>query len=110
MKVAKEWPSRLKTEREIAEFFDTHSTHELWDTLKPVRQLKMPPEQVKRIHERHEQRKAKDAISLRLEQEQIDKAKKIAARKSIGYQTQLRLWIAEGIQRESRKASVARRA
>jgi predicted DNA binding CopG/RHH family protein len=110
MKVAKEWPSHLKTEREIAEFFDTHSTHEIWDTLKPARPFKMPPEQVKRIHERHQQRKAKAAISLRLEQEQIDKAKQIAASKSIGYQTQLRLWIAEGIQRESRKASVTRRA
>ena len=110
MKVAKEWPSNLKTEREIAEFFDTHSLHELWDTLKPARPLKMPPEQAARIHERYEQRKAKAAISLRLEQAQIEKAKKIAARKSIGYQTQLRLWIAEGIERETKKSSAARRA
>jgi predicted DNA binding CopG/RHH family protein len=93
MKVAKEWPSHLKTEREL---------------LKPARPFKMPPEQVTRIHERHEQRKAKAAISLRLEQEQIDKTKKIAARKSIGYQTQLRLWIAEGIQREARKSATRR--
>ncbi|SRR6266567_5034668 len=105
MKIAKEWPHDLKTERELAEFFDTHSTHELWDKLKPARPFKMPPEQVKRIHERQEQREAKAAISLRLEQQQIEKAKNIAARKSIGYQTQLRLWIAEGIQREARKAS-----
>jgi hypothetical protein len=113
MKVAKEWPSHLKTERELAEFFDTHSSHELWDTLKPARPFKMPPEQVKRIHERHELRelrKEKAAIELQIEQVQLEEAKKIAARKSIGYQTQLRLWIAEGIQRESRKASVARRA
>jgi hypothetical protein len=113
MKVAKEWPNHLKTEREIAEFFDTHSTHELWDKLKPARSFKMPPEQAKNIHQRHELRelrKEKAAISLQIEQLLIEKAKKIAARKSIDYQTLLQRWIAEGIKRESKKASVARRA
>jgi len=100
----------FQTEKETAEFFDTHSAEEFWHLLKPARPLKMPPEQAARIHERYEQRKAKAAISLRLEQEQIEKAKRIAARKSIGYQTQLRLWIAEGIERETKKRSVARRA
>jgi hypothetical protein len=36
--------------------------------------------------------------------EQIAAAKKIAAAKSVGYQTQLRMWIAEGIRREARRA------
>jgi hypothetical protein len=30
-------------------------------------------------------------------------AKKIAAAKSVGYQTQLRMWIAEGIRREAKR-------
>jgi predicted DNA binding CopG/RHH family protein len=53
------------------------------------------------MRERHRRRKT--VISLRLDPDQIDKAKKVAARKSIGYQTQLRLWIAQGIQREAGK-------
>jgi hypothetical protein len=36
--------------------------------------------------------------------EQIAAAKKIAAAKSVGYQTQLRMWIAEGIRREAKQA------
>jgi hypothetical protein len=35
--------------------------------------------------------------------DQIACARKIAAAKSVGYQTQLRMWIAEGIQREMKK-------
>jgi hypothetical protein len=31
-------------------------------------------------------------------------AKKIASAKSVGYQTQLRIWIAEGIKREAKRA------
>jgi hypothetical protein len=36
--------------------------------------------------------------------EQIVAAKRVAAAKSVGYQTQLRMWIAEGIRREARRA------
>ena len=43
-------------------------------------------------------------ISIRLGSEQIAAAKKIAAAKSVGYQTQLRMWIAEGIKREAKRA------
>ena len=46
---------------------------------------------------------AKAPISIRLVPEQIAAARKIAAAKSVGYQTQLRMWIAEGIRRESRR-------
>ncbi len=53
------------------------------------------------IRERHA--KVERPISIRLVPEQIAAAKKIAARKSVGYQTQLRMWIAEGIQREGKR-------
>jgi hypothetical protein len=39
-----------------------------------------------------------------LEPEQIAAAKKVAAAKSVAYQTQLRMWIAEGIRREGKRA------
>jgi hypothetical protein len=40
--------------------------------------------------------RAKFPISFRLVSEQIAAAKRIAAAKSVGYLTQLRIWIAEG--------------
>jgi predicted DNA binding CopG/RHH family protein len=54
------------------------------------------------IPERHA--RAKSPISLRLTPEQIAAAKQIAEAKSVGYQTQLRMWIAEGIRREAKRA------
>lgn len=91
---------KFANEEEEARYWETHSVAEIWDQLKPVRPFKLPPEQVKAIRERCQRRK--QAISLRLESRQILQAKRIARRKSIGYQTQLRLWIAEGIQREQK--------
>jgi predicted DNA binding CopG/RHH family protein len=55
----------------------------------------------KSIRERHA--RAKSPISLRLAPEQIAAAKQVAADKSVGYQTQLRMWIAEGIRREAKR-------
>jgi predicted DNA binding CopG/RHH family protein len=54
-----------------------------------------------KIRDRHARAKS---LSLRLAPEQIAAAKHIAAAKSVGYQTQLRMWIAEGIRREAKRA------
>jgi predicted DNA binding CopG/RHH family protein len=89
---------KFKDLEDEATFWETHSTVGLLDQMKPVRPIKLPPDQVKFIHERAAARK--QAISIRLDKAQIEAAKRIAARKSIGYQTQLRLWIAEGLSRE----------
>jgi predicted DNA binding CopG/RHH family protein len=72
---------------------------------KKLLSAKLPLE--KSIRERHAA--AKSPISIRLVPEQIAEAKKIAAAKSVGYQTQLRMWIAEGIQREARRRKSATR-
>jgi hypothetical protein len=56
----------------------------------------------KSIRQRHA--KAKSPISIRLGPDQIAAAKKIAEANSVGYQTQLRMWIAEGIRREAKRA------
>ena len=90
-------------DEEAANWFETHDTSQIWDQLLPVRPIKLPPEQAQMIRDRY-QRRRKSAISIRLDPDQITTAKIIAARKSIGYQTQLRLWIAEGIQREAKRA------
>ena len=92
---------RFANDEAAARYFETHSVAKIWDKLPPARSVKLSPELGRSIRERHA--KLKSAISIRLEPEQIEVAKKIAARKSIGYQTQLRLWIAEGIRREAGK-------
>jgi len=47
-------------------------------------------------------RRQNPPIFIRLGREQIDAVKKIVAPKSIGYRTQLRMWIAKGIKREAK--------
>ena len=42
-------------------------------------------------------------IALRIPQADIDAARKIAARKGIGYQTLLKMLVHEGLQREARR-------
>jgi predicted DNA binding CopG/RHH family protein len=90
---------QFRSDKEAAEFFETHSVADVWDQLPIERPGKPSAALAKSIRERHE--RAKSPISLRLVPEQIAAAKKIAAAKSVGYQTQLRMWIAEGIRREA---------
>jgi len=85
-----------------AEFFETHSVAEVWNQLPEGKPTKPSKALAKSIRERHTV--AKSPISIRLGLEQIAAAKKIAAAKSVGYQTQLRMWIAEGIRREAKQA------
>jgi predicted DNA binding CopG/RHH family protein len=91
---------RLRTDKEAAEYFESHSVAEVWDQLPEGRQVKPAEKLSKSIRERHVS--AKTPISLRLTPEQITAAKRIAARKSVGYQTQLRMWVSEGIRREAK--------
>ncbi len=92
---------KFATDKEAAEYFETHSMADIWNQLPPAKPVKPSSALAKSIRERHAATKA--AISIRLVPEQIAAAKKIAAMKSVGYQTQLRMWIAEGIQRETKR-------
>jgi predicted DNA binding CopG/RHH family protein len=93
---------KFRSDREAAEYFEQHSVGEVWDQLPEGRAVKASAALAKSIRERHA--RAKAPISIRLVPEQITAAKKIAAAKSVGYQTQLRMWIAEGIRREAKRA------
>ena len=64
LKPAKSVPE-FRTIEEEAQWWDTHDTSELWKKGKPVRPLKLPPDQVKFIQERAAARK--QAISIRLD-------------------------------------------
>ncbi len=93
---------KLESDKEAAEYFEEHSVAGIWDQLPADRQAKPSPALARSIRDRHVG--AKSPISLRLAPEQIAAAKRIAAVKSVGYQTQLRMWIAEGIRREAKRA------
>jgi len=92
---------KFRSDKEEAEYFETHSVAAAWDQLPKARAAKPTAALAKAIRDRHQS--AKSPISIRLVPDQIAAAKRIAARKSVGYQTQLRMWIAEGIQREAKR-------
>jgi predicted DNA binding CopG/RHH family protein len=93
---------KLSSDEAAAEYFETHSVADVWNQLQEAKPLKLSKALTKTIRERHAA--AKSPISIRLGPDQIAAARKIAAAKSVGYQTQLRMWIAEGIRREVRRA------
>jgi hypothetical protein len=93
---------RFRTDKAAAEYLESHSLAEVWDQLPVGKPVKPSAALRKSIRERHAQ--AKSPVSIRLVPGQIEAAKKIAATKSVGYQTQLRMWIAEGIRREAKRS------
>ena len=98
---------KFRSDKEAAEYFETHSMAEVWDQLPAANPAKLSAALANSIRERHAA--AKSPISIRLVPEQIAAAKRIAAAKSVGYQTQLRMWIAEGIRREAKRPGSATR-
>jgi predicted DNA binding CopG/RHH family protein len=92
---------RFQSDQEAAEYFEAHSVAGVWDQLPEAPQAKPSPALARKIRDRRAP--AKSPISLRLAPEQIAAAKHIAAAKSVGYQTQIRMWIAEGIRREANR-------
>jgi hypothetical protein len=92
---------KFGSDKEAAEYFESHSVAEVWDQLPATPPAKPSMALAKSIRERRAS--AKSSISIRLVPAQIAAARKIAAKKSVGYQTQLRMWIAEGIRREAKR-------
>jgi predicted DNA binding CopG/RHH family protein len=93
---------KFRSDKAAAEYLETHSVAEVWNQLPEEEQAKPSAALTRSIRERHA--KAKSPVSIRLVPEQIEAAKRIAAKKSVGYQTQLRMWIAEGIRREAKRS------
>jgi predicted DNA binding CopG/RHH family protein len=93
---------KFESDKTAADYFDRHSVADVWNQLPEAKPTKLSAALAKKIRDRHA--RAKSPISIRLEPEQIEAAKHIAAAKSVAYQTQLRMWIAEGIRRERKQA------
>jgi len=81
----KKWPE-FKTEEEEAEYWASHSTAETWESAEPV-EVKLSP-------------RNRRAISIRLDEADIDKLQQIARTKGIGYSTLLRMWVKERLSSE----------
>ena len=89
----------FKSEKEEALFWETHSP---LDYPAQVGDIEDPfafsPALLKKIAARKKERK--QSLTIRIEQQQIALAKIIAGQKGLGYQTQMRMWIREGIHKE----------
>lgn len=91
-------PKRIPTfasDEEAAEFWDAHSTADYTAELEPAPDIRFSIQNLKQI-------------SLRLSPKQISSLKLISTRKGIGYQTMVRMWIAERLQQE--EAAVGKQA
>ncbi len=87
---------KFKDDREAADFWAAR------DSTPYLRDLREIPVKVSPALRRHwaERGELKKPVTLRLEPGQIEAAKCVARRKSIPYQTLLRMWIAEGLAKE----------
>lgn len=90
---------KFKSEEEEARFWDTHSPLDYPDEFVDVKEpFEFAPGLLKKAARRREERKRH--LTLRMGQHQIDLAKVIAKYKGLGYQTQMRMWVIEGIRKE----------
>jgi predicted DNA binding CopG/RHH family protein len=80
---------QFASEQEEAEFWATHDATEFLDETEPVNTTFV------------DARPPKKQISLRLDPEVIEQLKVIAARKGIGYQTLIRMWVMERMGQET---------
>ena len=92
---------KFSSDREAADFWSASDSTAYAAHLEEER-VTVNPRLRRRIAERAAQ---KEAITLRLETQQIERAKLVAQRKSIPYQTLMRMWIAEGLAKEGVKTA-----
>ncbi|MFQ5829795.1 MAG: CopG family antitoxin [Candidatus Methylomirabilia bacterium] len=87
---------QFKDDREAADFWAAH------DSTPYLRELRETGVKASAALRRRVAARAaaKKPVTLRLEPRQIAAAKRVARRKSIPYQTLLRMWIAEALARE----------
>jgi predicted DNA binding CopG/RHH family protein len=81
---------KFKSLKEESEFWDTHSVLDYLDDTREVKGHFI------------DARPPKKLVSIRFDQALIAAAKRVARTKGIGYQTLLRMWAYEGLNRELR--------
>jgi hypothetical protein len=96
LKSVDEIPESFASREEEAEFWDTHSLVDIWDQLEEV-EFTIGRELIERVDAR---RRARAKNSIQLDTQQAEAARKIARRKKMDYQSLIKQWIDESIQRE----------
>ncbi|MDE2143333.1 MAG: hypothetical protein KGJ84_13065 [Elusimicrobia bacterium] len=84
--MAKRKKKRPMTDKELRDYYDTHSILEENTRIRPVH-ITFP--------------KPRLLIALRLEEKTLDGIKLIAAKKGLNFSTLVRMWITERLQKES---------
>ena len=79
-------PGREASDREVAEFWDTHDFADYWDDLEPAELTKKP--------------KPRQVVTLRLDSQVVQALRALARRRGINYSALARAWIAERLKRE----------
>ncbi len=79
-------PSRAASDRDVAEFWETHSVADYWDELGPAELTKKA--------------KPRQVVTLRLDPQAVEALRALARRRGINYSTLARAWIAERLRHE----------
>lgn len=72
----------FKTDKEAAEFWDTHSAADYWDEFEEVHDIRFAPPR-------------KRVVALRLDPPTLRLVKAIASRKGVAYTSLIRMWVVE---------------
>lgn len=79
-------PGRAASDRDVAEFWETHSVADYWDELEPAELTKKA--------------KPRQVVTLRLDPQAVEALRALARRRGINYTTLARAWIAERLRHE----------
>ena len=90
-----------KTRKEWADYYDRHGV--LGEIIEQPVEFALDEELRKRITTGQRKRRLQN-VSIKLDPAHLIALRKVATMKSIPYQTLIRLWLAEGLQRELRSS------
>ena len=90
------------SEKEEQEWWDEHEiSEELLETFGPVPEGELPPTREKTVT-----RPRKGAVSVRMENDLVNRLKALAAVKGVGYQTLLRQFVADRVYEEEKREGI----
>lgn len=90
-----EMPAPGASDRDVAEFWETHSVADYWDQLEPAKLTKRPAPRL--------------VVTLRFDPQAVDALRALAQRQGMSYTALAREWISERLNAELRAKVVARR-
>jgi uncharacterized protein (DUF4415 family) len=92
----------FQTEREEQEWWDEHTlSEELLEQFGPVPEGELPPPREETIT-----RPRKEPVSVRMENDLVNRLKALAALKGVGYQTLLRQFVADRVYEEEKREGI----